>query len=76
MRYAIVIEGGAGDFSAYAPDVPGCGAAGESIEEVTTLLREALALHLADLAATGQPLPTPSTVVATVDVEAAPLGAH
>jgi predicted RNase H-like HicB family nuclease len=75
MRYAIIIEGVGDDFSAYAPDVPGCGVAGDSVEEVTALLRDALALHLADLTATGQPLPMPSIVVATVDVDAEPIGA-
>lgn len=68
MEYAIVIEGDEGDYSAYAPDVPGCGAAGESIEEVITLLREALEGHFALLAASGEPLPVPATRVATVAI--------
>ena len=29
MRYMIVIEEGAGDFGAYIPDLPDCGAAEE-----------------------------------------------
>jgi predicted RNase H-like HicB family nuclease len=34
---------------AYVPDLPGCVAAGESREEVLSLIREAIALHLEGL---------------------------
>lgn len=34
MRYWIVIEKGKGNYSAYAPDVPGCIATGKTIPEV------------------------------------------
>ena len=33
MRYAVVIEKTANGFSAYAPDLPGCVAAGDSRAE-------------------------------------------
>jgi predicted RNase H-like HicB family nuclease len=66
--YAIVIEAGERNYSGYVPDVPGCVAAGETIEEVTSLLREALAAHLALLATDGEPVPEPSSLVAYVDV--------
>jgi predicted RNase H-like HicB family nuclease len=42
VRYAIVIEHGPQGASAYIPDLPGCVAAGATVEEVKSLMREAL----------------------------------
>jgi predicted RNase H-like HicB family nuclease len=58
--YAVIIEGEAGSYSAYVPDLPGCVAAGATIDEVEQLIREAIDLHVADLRARGEPVPTPS----------------
>jgi predicted RNase H-like HicB family nuclease len=59
--YLIVIEGSGAAFSAYAPDLPGCVAAGSSPEEVECLMREAIPLHVADLERHGEPVPPPSS---------------
>jgi predicted RNase H-like HicB family nuclease len=69
MRYAIVIEQANGNYSAYAPDVPGCVATGATLEEVQQTMQEALAFHLEGLREEGLPIPPPSTV-AYVDVAA------
>ncbi len=42
MRYAIVIEKAEGNYSAYAPDLPGCIATGATVEEVKSQIREAI----------------------------------
>jgi len=55
--YTVVIEPSATGYGAYSPDVPGCIAAGTTVEETLTLFREALMLHLEDLVGTGVPLP-------------------
>ena len=34
MRYAVVIEKGERNFSAYVPDLPGCVSVGDTLEEV------------------------------------------
>ena len=47
-RYTVVIESGEQNLSAYFPDVPGCVAMGDSIEETLQLAKEALELHLED----------------------------
>ena len=46
MRYAIVIEKAANNYSAYVPDLPGCVATGASLEEVEAEIREAIEFHL------------------------------
>jgi predicted RNase H-like HicB family nuclease len=63
-RYAVVIEGEEGSYSAYAPDLPGCVAAGETTNEVRRLMREAIELHIRGMIEDGQPVPEPSTVEA------------
>lgn len=72
MEYAIVIEkpSGARNYSAYVPDLPGCVAAGETLEETKQLMREAIEIHIEGLREDGLPIPEPSTEVATVEVAA------
>lgn len=68
MIYAIVVEKAQGNFAAYVPDLPGCVATGESMEEVEALLREAIELHLAGMREDGLPVPPPSRVVDYLEV--------
>jgi predicted RNase H-like HicB family nuclease len=71
MRYAIMIESGPGNFSAYVPDLPGCVATGDTIEAVRENLRQAIGMHLAGLRADGEPIPQPTTAADYVEVDAA-----
>lgn len=60
-RYLILIEGGPpGSYSAWSPDVPGCAAVGETVDEAERQMRAAIALHLEGLVADGDPIPQPS----------------
>jgi len=70
MRYAVVIEKAADNYSAYVPDLPGCVAIGATVEETEQLIREAIELHLAGLREDGLPLPQPSSHVEYVEVAA------
>jgi len=60
MRYTIIIEHGPKNFSAYAPDFPGCVAAAKTEEETIALMKEALEMHIEDMRQRGEPLPQPS----------------
>lgn len=71
MRYAVIVEKGESSFGAYAPDLPGCAAVAETIEEVLRLIQEAIEFHLEGLVKDGQPLPEPSSIVEYVEVKAA-----
>jgi HTH-type transcriptional regulator/antitoxin HigA len=50
MRYTNIIERGPKNFSAYAPDFPGCVAAADTEKETVALMKEALAMHIEDIA--------------------------
>lgn len=56
-RILIVLEKGPRNFSAYAPEVPGCVATGKTREETLRLMREALSLHLQGIAEDGDEMP-------------------
>lgn len=68
MRYAIVIEKGEGNYSAYVPDLPGCVATGDTLEEIEREIQEAIEFHLEGMRADGQPIPEPSSRVEYVEV--------
>ena len=68
MRYAIVIEKGESNYSAYVPDLPGCVAVGDTIEETEREIQEAIEFHIEGLRADGLPVPPPSSKVEYVDI--------
>lgn len=60
-RYLILIEGGPpSNYSAWSPDLPGCAATGDTLEEVEREMRAAITFHLEGLAQDGEPIPEPS----------------
>lgn len=60
MEYVVIFEEGKDSCSAYVPDLPGCIAAGDTIEEVRTLIAEAIAFHIEGLREDGDVVPSPS----------------
>ena len=70
-RYAIVIEGdGSSNYSAYALDLPGVVATGDSLEECEAAIREAIEFHIEGLRLAGEPVPPATSHVAVVTVAA------
>jgi len=69
--YLVIIEGSGDSYSAYVPDLPGCVAAGNTVQEVEELIREAIPLHIESLRAHGEPVPEPEARASSVSVEAA-----
>jgi predicted RNase H-like HicB family nuclease len=67
-KYTIIIEKGAGNFSAYAPDLPGVVAAGETEEETVKLMEEAIELHIEGLREDNLPIPQPTISARSVEV--------
>ena len=70
MQYAIVIETADSNFSAYVPDLPGCIATGNSVEEAESSIREAIEFHLDGLREDNIPIPLASSRVDYVEVAA------
>ena len=68
MLWAIVIEKGENNFSAYVPDLPGCVAVGDTVDETEREIQGAIEFHLEGLRADGLPVPEPSSRVEYVEV--------
>ena len=69
-QFAVVIEKGESSYGAWVPDLPGCIAAANSVEEVERLIREAIAFHLERLVDQGESIPAATTRVTSVAVPA------
>jgi predicted RNase H-like HicB family nuclease len=60
-RYSILVEGGPPtNYSACSPEVLGCVATGQTIEECVAQMRSALAFHFEGMRANGEAIPEPS----------------
>jgi predicted RNase H-like HicB family nuclease len=68
MRYAVVIESGPNNYSAYVPDLPGCIATGKTLDDVRANIRGAMAMHLRAMIEDGDPLPEYESFGETVDI--------
>ena len=69
MRYAIVIEKSDNGYGAYVPDLPGCVAMGDTVDETEVMIREAISLHLTAMRKQGDEIPAPSTLCDYVEVQ-------
>ncbi len=67
-RILVIIEKGDHSYGAYAPDVPGCVAVGETREEVKHLMKEALREHLQMMREEPLPLPESQTEAEYMDI--------
>jgi predicted RNase H-like HicB family nuclease len=65
-KYAVVIEKGPANYSAYVPDLPGCIATGKTLEEIETNMREAIEFHIEGMIEDGDPVPEPTSRVMEV----------
>ena len=71
MKYAFVIEKVEGsNYSAYVPDLPGCIATGDTLEEIKQLMQEGIEFHIEGLREDGLPIPEPTTQADYADIAA------
>ena len=68
MQYLVIFEKGASSYGAYVPDLPGCVAIGETMDEVRGLIAEAIQFHVEGLRKDGLVVPPPSSTVMFIDV--------
>jgi len=69
-KFLIIVEKTSTGFSAYSPDVPGCGSTGQTKEEVERNIQEALEFHLDGLRQEGYEVPEPSSYSSYIEVAA------
>jgi predicted RNase H-like HicB family nuclease len=67
MRYAVVIEKAGENYSAYVPDLPGCVATGDTLEEVEAAIRAAMRFHIEGLEEDGLEVPEPTSIAEYVE---------
>ncbi len=70
-RYLVVIEKPRGsNYSAFVPDLPGCIATADTLEEIKQLMREGIEFHLKSMREDGHPIPEPTTLADYIEVPA------
>lgn len=70
MRHTIVIEKAENNYAAYVPDLPGCVATGQTVEETETQIQEAIQFHLQGMREDGLPIPESSSQIKYIEVMA------
>ena len=68
MKYVVVIEKGEKNYGAYVPDLPGCVAVGDTIDQVEERIRGAIEFHLRGLRQDGTDVPIPTTIAKEIEV--------
>ncbi len=69
-KFLIVVEKTRTGYSAFSPDVPGCGSTGRTKEEVERNIQEAIEFHLEGLRMEGYDAPEPSAYSSYIQVAA------
>jgi len=68
MKYLVIYEKSGTGWGAYAPDLPGLGVAGATLDETKEMIREAMEFHLEGMRQHGDPIPTPSATTEYITV--------
>ena len=68
MKFLILIEKGAKNYSAYVPDLPGCVAAAKTKEETVALMKEAMEDHIKIMKESSETIPTAHTESAILEI--------
>ncbi|HZU04260.1 MAG TPA: type II toxin-antitoxin system HicB family antitoxin [Ktedonobacteraceae bacterium] len=67
-RFLIIIEKGDHNYGAYSPDLPGCVAVGDTVEEVEKNMHEAIKMHIRGMIEDHEPIPIPQTTTRYMDI--------
>ena len=57
LKFVVVFEQGANNYSAYVPDLPGCVSTGKTWEKMLVMIEEAITGHVEVMLEFGDPLP-------------------
>jgi len=61
-RFAVIVEKGDHNYSAYSPDLPGCVTTGNTVEATLENMKEAISFHLQGLQEDAQSIPASTSV--------------
>ena len=59
-EYTVIYEWAGNNYSAYVPDLPGCIACGDTLEETKALIKGAIELYIEELKKDGKAIPEPT----------------
>jgi predicted RNase H-like HicB family nuclease len=68
FKYAAIIEKAEGNYSVFSPDLPGCAATGQTVEEAISNMRDAIQFHIKGLEKEGLAIPEPSSRVKYIEI--------
>jgi predicted RNase H-like HicB family nuclease len=71
MKYTVIFERAPDNWAAYVPDLPGCVSTASTLADARRLIAEAIEFHIEGLRMDGEPVPEPTTVAETVEIQAA-----
>ncbi len=66
-EYLVVYEKGASNWSAFSPDLPGCGSLGDELEDTRANMLEAVEIYLIETAKAGEPIPEATATTVNID---------
>ena len=68
-EYTVIYQWAGRNYSASVPDLPGCVACGDTMDETQQFIKEAIELHIDALKESGQPVPEPMTKAGLIAVD-------
>ncbi|HEY3703640.1 MAG TPA: type II toxin-antitoxin system HicB family antitoxin [Terracidiphilus sp.] len=66
-NYPVVYEQGASNWSAFSPDLPGCGSLGDALDDTRANMREAIELYLNETTSAGEAIPDATAACVNFD---------
>jgi predicted RNase H-like HicB family nuclease len=66
-EYLVFYEKDANNWSAFSPDLPGCGSLGDELEDTRANMREAVEVYLEETMKAGEPIPEVSARIVNFD---------
>lgn len=67
-RFLVVFEKAEGNYGAYSPDLPGCVAVGDTLEETERNMQGAMRMHIQGMLEDHEPIPVPQTTVQYMEI--------
>lgn len=67
-RFLVVSEKAESNYNAYSPDLPGCVATGDTLEEVEQSMATALRMHIEGMIEDKEPVPVPQSAACYVKI--------